>query len=154
MRRPTRPQRPALAASKLIVHRLQGVCKCFFACFYRQFCVFVWFVYSCIVIVHNDRFFVCWCCRLRELNRRRRVRRFKRRCACGCVVGWLACLRAFLPRLAALYCRPPLPLPFARLPLLQLPAAWSCTAALPRCLPLRCRRCCRCLNRCRAAAVA
>lgn len=105
MRRPTRPQRPALVAGKLIVHPPELHCKLFFACFYRQLCVFVWFVYSCIVIPHNARFFVCRCCRWCELNRRRSVKRFKRRCACRRVFIRLAGLRSFLPRLAALYCR-------------------------------------------------
>lgn len=78
MRRPTRPQRPALAAGKIIVHPAELHCKLFFTRFYRQFCVFVWFAYSCIVMLHIARF--CWCrcwCRC-ELNRRRRESRFKR----------------------------------------------------------------------------
>lgn len=78
MRRPTRPQRPALVAGKLIVPLAQGICKHFFTCFYRHFCVFVCFPDSCIVMPHIARFCWCWCCRLCELNRRRRVKRFKR----------------------------------------------------------------------------
>lgn len=150
MRRPTRPQRPALVASKLIVHPPEPHCKLFFTSFYRHFCVFVWFVYSCIVKQHNDRFFVCWCCRLCELNRRRRVTRFKRRCACGCVVGRFECLRAFLPAYsasnaacAACAALPELP-PAAAAALLPAVAACRCRcaavalplppeAALPRC---------------------
>ena len=79
MRRPTRPQRPALAVSKLIVHPPELYCKLFCTVFYRQFCVFVCFPDSCIVKQHNARFCWCRCCRLCELNRRRRVKRFKRR---------------------------------------------------------------------------
>lgn len=82
MRRPTRPQRPALVAGKLIVHLSQGVCKLFFTRFYRHFCIFVCFPDSCIVMPHNVRFLAvqlrCWCCRWCELNHRRRVNRFKR----------------------------------------------------------------------------
>ena len=111
MRRPTRPQRPALVAGELIVHPPELHCKLFFTRFYRHFCVFVCFPDSCIVMQHNARF--CWCRCLCELNRRRRVRRFKRRCACGGVFVRLACLRAFLPPCSALQCRPPLRLPFA-----------------------------------------
>lgn len=102
MRRPTRPQRPALVAGKLIVHHFQGVCKLFFTRFYRHFCVFVCFPDSCIVMQHNARFCWCRCCSLCELNRRRRVKRFKRRlrlrlgvytvCALVCVFAPLQCV--------------------------------------------------------------
>lgn len=93
MRRPTRPQRPALAVSKLIVHPPELHCKLFFTRFYRQFCVFVCFPDSCIVKQHNARFCWCWCCRWCELNRRRRVKRFKRclRLRLSC---WAVCVLA------------------------------------------------------------
>lgn len=122
MRRPTRPQRPALAASKLIVHPPELHCKLFFACFYRHFCVFVLFSDSCIVMLHNDRFFVCRCCHLCELNRRRRVKRFKRRLRLRLSV-YTSCVFARV---------------FATLGGFILPSAAACLPLLPLhcCLPL------------------
>lgn len=84
-----------LLACKYIVHRLQGVCKLFFTRFYRQFCVFVCFLDSCIVMQHNARFCWCRCCRLRELNHRRRVKRFKP-CLRLRLRCWLACVFALV----------------------------------------------------------
>ena len=123
MRRPTRPQRPALVASELIVHPPEPHCKLFFARFYRRFCVFVWFAYSCIVMLHNVRFFVCRCCRLCELNRRRRVKRFKRRLRLRLSV-YTACVFTRV---------------FATLGGFILPSAVA--VALPACCRC-CRRCC------------
>lgn len=118
MRRPTRPQRPALVAGKLIIPLAQGICKLFFAFFYKNFCVFVCFPDSCIVMLHNARFCWCWCCRWCELNRRRRVKRFKRclRLRSGvysvCVPARVfATLGGFILPSAAAACRCCLPLP-------------------------------------------
>lgn len=85
MRRPTRPQRPALAAGKLIVHPPELHCKLFFSYILAFLCALPTVLRFCIVFrqlycyATQRPFLVCWCCRLRELSRRRRESRFKRR---------------------------------------------------------------------------
>ena len=165
MRRPTRPQRPALVASELIVHPPEPYCKLFFSYILAFLCVLPTVLRFCIVMLHSDRFFVCRCCRLCELNRRRRVARFKRRLRLRLSV-YTACVFArvfatlggfILPSAVAVaVCAACRCCSCCRLELLL-----HCRAACLPPLPLRCRCClplrcvaCRCLNRCRAAAVA
>lgn len=93
MRRPTRPQRPALVASELIVHQAQGVCKPFFSYILAFLCVLPTVLRFCVVIVQCVCFLVCRCCPWCELNRRRRVSRFKR-CLRLRLRCWLACVFA------------------------------------------------------------
>ena len=140
MRRPTRPQRPALVASELILHPPEPYCKLFFARFYRRFCVFVWFPDSRPVFVwllyNVCVFFVCRCCSLCELNRRRRVKRFKRRLRLrSCVYTAFVFARVF-----------------ATLGGFILPSA----VAVAVCAACRCCSCCRLElpPRCRAAVAA
>ena len=115
----------------------------------------------CVVIVQCVCFFVCRCCRLCELNRRRRVARFKRRLRLRLSV-YTACVFArvfatlggfILPSAVAVAVCAAVALPPGAAAA-ALPAA---VAALP--LPLRCRRCClplppeAALPRCRAACL-
>lgn len=69
----------------------------------------------CVVIVQIVYFLVCRCwCRC-ELNRRRRVKRFKRCLRLRSGVFRLVGSRSFLPPCSASKRRPPLPSPFAPL---------------------------------------
>lgn len=121
-----------------------------------------WRAYSTPVARHLQAFFLvfaflyCYCTicmffrvsvlRLRELNRRRRVARFKRRCACGRVFIRFALLRAFLPACSASNAAA------ALLPAAAVAVAVAVAAAAAVALPLP--ACCRCLPAAVAAVAA
>ena len=139
MRRPTRPQRPALVASELIVLPPEPYCKLFFAYIFAFLCILPTVLRFCVVLrqlycyaTQRPFFFVWRCCSLCELNRRRRVKRFKRRLRLRLSV-YTACVFARV---------------FATLGGFILPSAVAvavcaaclrCAAALPACICARAR---------------